>query len=853
VVSPIRTPDQRLRVFVSSTLGELAAERAAVREAIERLRLTPVMFELGARPHPPRALYRAYLDQSDVFVGVYWQRYGWVAPGQAVSGLEDEYRLAGDRPRLLYLKQPAPERDDRLATLIGGFQADDRASYKQFSSIEELALLVENDLALLLSERFEAAGAAQVDRRARLAVGDVPVPLTDIVGRDADVAVVAAALEDGARLVTVTGAGGIGKTRLAIEVSHRVAGTFSDGVVFVPLASITDVGGALQAIVERVDTRSEAATPLDTLAFHLRDRQVLLVLDNVEQIDGMGVALVELLERTPGPQGLVVTRQALRVRGETELPLGPLAEESAVQLFVDRARAVSRNFELTEANAANITAIVQHLDGLPLAIELAAARIRVLSAGSLADRLRSSIDVLSASSGDRPERQRTMRATLDWSFDLLTEREQVLFAALGVFAGGWTVEAANSVGTEAGEAEVLDVLASLVDKSLVLADHDETRTEPRFRMLEPVRAYASERLDARGETAVVQRRHLDWCRTLAAQAQPHLCGPGQRDWVARIAADRANVARAVASAFALDDPAAVVELAWELVVFYFVCDAVDEPDSWLRRVHDARAPLDEVVEAKLRSLLALTRIHHGDYDNVHESLLGPLAVFRAQHMSFEAAVALHQLGFVRYHLDHDVDAAVAVLQESSSLFSSIHHDWGVSLAEAMLGSVFAATGDLTGAELCQRRALEHARRIDSDQQIAQALGQLALVRLLQERYDDALDLLLESAPLLDRGHYRTDAANALDALAVIAYDRAAVPVAADALAVAAAERARLAVQPWPTLQPFIDRIHQWVRQSLGDDDFATNEERAASRDVFDTLGDTLEQLRARGAPAHFQR
>jgi predicted ATPase len=844
--SPIKTPDQRLRVFVSSTLGELAPERAAARAAIERLRLTPVMFELGARPHPPRELYRAYLDQSHVFLGIYWQRYGWVAPGEAVSGLEDEYRLAGDRPRLLYLKEPAPDREDRLAGLLADLQADDRASYKRFSRPDELTSLVEDDLALLLSERFEAAGRGGTEgRTGRAATGHVPLPLTETVGRDAAVDAVAAALAGGSRLVTLTGAGGIGKTRLAVEVARRVAGDFPDGVVFVPLASVTDRERAVRAIVEGVDTRAEAASPLDALAFHLHDRRLLLVLDNVEQIEGIGPAVVEVIERAPGPRVLLTSRRALRVRGETELPVGGLEGEPARRLFVDRARAVSGRFALTEANAGEVAEIVRRLDGLPLAIELAAARMRVLSPGALLERLRSSLDALGASAGDHPERQRTLRATLDWSYDLLTEPERALLARLAVFAGGWTIEAADAVCAGPDGADVLEPLASLLDKSLVIADRGEagTEPEPRFRMLETVRTYAGERLEARGETGILRRRHLDWCRDLAERAQPHLCGPGQRDWVDRMTAERANVARAVTSALALHDHAAVVELAWDLVVFYFLGDAVDEPDSWLRRVRDAGPPLDEVTEARLRSLLALTRIHHGDYGGVHGALLGPLAVFRARGMTFETAVALHQLGFVRYHVDHDTAAAVAALAESSALFGSLGHDWGVSRAEAMLGSVLAATGDLDGAERCQRRALDHARRIDSDQQIAQALGQLALVRLLQERYDDALDLVAAAAPILDRGRYGTDAANALDALAVVAHARAAVPVAATAIAAAAAERARLGVQPWPTLQPVTGRVRGWVPGSPGAGAFPAAGGRTAGRYVFETLRATLEDLR----------
>jgi len=216
----IRTPDQRLRVFVSSTLAELAEERAAVREAIERLQLTPVLFELGARPHPPRDLYRAYLEQSQIFVGIYWQRYGWVAPDETVSGLEDEYRLSVGMPRLLYVKAPAPDREARLAELLGRIQSDDTASYKPFQTPEELARLVSADLALLLSERFMSPATLS---EAHPSVSDrphhnLPVQLSSLVGREAELATVKRALAN-SRLVTLTGVGGAGKSRLALQVA----------------------------------------------------------------------------------------------------------------------------------------------------------------------------------------------------------------------------------------------------------------------------------------------------------------------------------------------------------------------------------------------------------------------------------------------------------------------------------------------------------------------------------------------------------------------------------------------------------------------------------------------------------
>ena len=280
----IQTPDRRLRVFVSSTLGELAVERQAVARAIRALRLTPVMFEAGARPHPPRELYHAYLAQSDVFIGIYWQRYGQVSAGMEVSGLEEEFLLSGTEglPRLLYVKAPAPDREPRLTDLLARIREE--ASYRRFSTPAELGRLVRDDLAALLSERFAVGSAASP---APSAAGSRPLPVgtTSLVGREQAIDEVAGLLgRPEVRLVTLTGPGGVGKTRLALAVGDRLRDRFDDAV-FVPLETATRREQVLAGIARAVGAGLAGTdSPLQVLAEQLGGSRWLLILDNLEQV-----------------------------------------------------------------------------------------------------------------------------------------------------------------------------------------------------------------------------------------------------------------------------------------------------------------------------------------------------------------------------------------------------------------------------------------------------------------------------------------------------------------------------------------------------------------------------------------
>ena len=619
--APILTPDQRLRVFISSTLGELAPERDAVEAAVRTLRLTPVRFELGARAHGPADVYRSYLEQSDVFVGIYWESYGWVGPSTTISGIEDELERSRGRPQLIYVKEPAPERDADLERLLDRVRGDALVSYRKFGAPGELSELVLDDLAVLLTERFHGRAEARalpeglvtfvfvdmegstriaqelagsypeivanfqstlarivegcggividtegdgafcvfpvVDHATRAAVAfqhaldeaewpdgavvrarvgihtgeaqrtannyvglevhraarigaaanggqilvsrssakllgqhsfdgwqladlgsfalkgldraeellqlnvpglpseiqaprargmrsvHLPTHLTGLLGRETEIAAAAELMErHDIRLVTLTGPGGIGKTRLGVASAARAADAYPDGVYFVPLADTRSTEQVVSAIASALGSRSEGSRALmATIEDRLSSGRALLVLDNFEQVVEARTVVAQLLESCPGLDLFVTSRTPLRLRGETEFTVPPLPEPDAVRLFVERAAGTRPGWTPTDDDAAAVLEICRRLDGLPLAIELAAARLRVLDPRSLLERLIGKLDVVGGSVPDLPERQRTLTATIEWSYDLLDEEERTLLARLAVFSGGWTVEA----------------------------------------------------------------------------------------------------------------------------------------------------------------------------------------------------------------------------------------------------------------------------------------------------------------------------------------------------------------------------------------------------------------------------
>jgi predicted ATPase len=739
----IRTPDRRLRVFVSSTLSELADERRAVSRAISALRLTPVMFEVGARPHPPQELYRAYLAQSDVFVGLYWQQYGWVGPGMEISGLEDEFQRSRALPRLLYVKAPAPDREPRLTELLARIEAEALASYRHFRTPGELGRLVRDDLAMLLSERFAVARPSAAAPPSPQGPRPLPVDATSLVGREEAIAEVAGLVEGpGVRLVTLTGLGGIGKTRLAVAVGERLVDRFGAGAAFVPLAAVTDPGLVLAGVARAVGAElAGAASPLEALAEYFGGDRWLLILDNLEQVVDAAGDLDALLARCPGVVILATSRTVLGLRAEREYPVPPLAlpadpagapvgdlaASPAVVLFVDRARAVRPGFTLTPGNAPAVAEICRRLEGLPLAIELAAARTRLLDPDALLARLARSLDALGTGAVDLPERQRTLRATVEWSVGLLDDAERSLLEIAAVFVDGWTVEAVAQVAG-LDEDRALDLTEALARHSLLYLD--PAGDGPRPRMLETIRAYVAERLAARPDAAEVERRHAGYYRALTGQAERPLRSAGDREWLERLEAEEGNLAAAVRWYLA-HDTGPLPHMFRALWLFWFLRDHLSEALSWVSQLlptagafevqaraelgwtaaatgaevgddevtlaaRERLAPLldgieDPYLHAVSQLVMAWTSGIGDDFEGALRGALVSLELLRGQDEPFWTALAVYTAGLVEMTISR-YDDALPHLTEMRDLAERLDNPWLAAVSRVYLGTLAVAQG-----------------------------------------------------------------------------------------------------------------------------------------------------------------
>jgi predicted ATPase/transcriptional regulator with XRE-family HTH domain len=494
------------------------------------------------------------------------------------------------RARAGLTQEQVAERAGVSAKAIGALERGDR-QHPYPHTVRALAA------ALGLSPQESAAlQSAVAPRGRRFALPTAPSPL---IGRDDETrAVVGLLASGGTRLLTLTGPGGVGKTRLALAAAPELTPHFPDGVAFVPLARLRDPGVLLDTIASGLDLHESGAQPVaEVLSGYLHSRRVLLVLDNFEHLMAAAPEVAGLLATAPRVAVLTTSRAVLRVRGEQVFPVLPLPPNMAAELFSRRAAQTGPGPAAeTETETEAVTEICRRLDGLPLAIELAAARTRVLPPAALLARLGQTLSVLTGGPRDLPDRQQTLRQTVAWSYDLLNQAEQALFRRLASFAGGWTLDAAAAVAG-LGEATALELHTALLDSSLIICDTAEG--EPRFELLETIRAYAAERLEADGEADAARDRHAAYYRDLAVAAGKDLYGPRQADLLDRLQLEQDNLRAAMARLLEtgrLDDVASMCFALW---LFWWIRGHLREGQHWTEETLARQGSLSASSQARL--------------------------------------------------------------------------------------------------------------------------------------------------------------------------------------------------------------------------------------------------------------
>ena len=610
---------------------------------------------------------------------------------------------------------------------------------------------------------------------------NIPAQLTTFIGRTEELAEVERLLETN-RLVTLTGPGGSGKTRLALEVASRTLPRYKDGAFFVDLSSVTDPALVASSLAAELGVQEAAGRPiLDVVRDHLRDRELLLVVDNLEQILEAASVLEDLLTAASRLRVLATSRVVLSLRGEQEYPVPPLRPPEverlpdlstlrridAVRLFTERAAAVSPSFRLTEANAPAVAEITARLDGLPLAIELAAARTKVLSPEQMLPRLDRRLAVLTAGPRTLPERQRTLRGAIAWSHDLLEDAERTLFARLAAFAGGWTLDAAEAVADPASLGlDGLDALASLVDRSLIR--RTDPNGEPRFAMLETIREFAWEQLERSGEAEDVRRRHAEHFLDLVVAAEPHLTGEDQGRWLDRCEVEHANIRAALRWAIDAGEAERAQEAAGALWRFWQQRGHLDEGRRWFEEVL-AMPSGGGPTAARAKALTGAGGIAwwQMDRDTSRVCYEEALAIERRLEDPARIAEALYNHGFV-VAAREGVEAAAIIFDEALGLFRRADDRAGVAKTLTMLVIRDAEAGNWEAVIRAIEEASRIMRELGDRYQLANALVWLAVAYARSGRPGDGRDAALESLDLFREAENPTGIALALQCLSFLA-------------------------------------------------------------------------------------
>jgi predicted ATPase/class 3 adenylate cyclase/Tfp pilus assembly protein PilF len=652
---------------------------------------------------------------------------------------------------------------------------------------------------------------------------NLPVQLTSFIGREREMADVKRSLAT-TRLLTLTGPGGTGKTRLALQVAADLLGEYPDGVWLVELAALVEPALVPQAVASALGVREEPGRTLtETLADSLRPKQLLLVLDNCEHLVAASATLAHaLLRACPQLQFLTTSREALGITGETVFrvpslslpdpqrlsPVEDLSQYEAVRLFIDRSLMSQPRFAVTNENAPAVAQVCYRLDGIPLAIELAAARVKVLSVEQIAARLDDRFRLLTGGSRTALPRQQTLRASIDWSYDLLSEAERRLLRRLSVFAGGWTLGAAEAIcaGDGIDAYEILDLLTQLVAKSLVSVDEQEA--EARYRLLETIRQYGAEQLRGSGEEAALRGRHRDWYLALAEEAEPELVGPAQGEWLDRLEGEHANLRAALGWSVEHGEAEAGLRLGGALGRFWGVRGYLTEGRERLTELlalagglgrtevrskalhaagvlaqvqgdyRAARALYEECLvlhrelgntggTASSLNNLGQVAFHQGDYATARSLYEQALAIRRDLGDKRGIASSLNNLGGVAQE-QGDFAAARALYEECLLMARELGDRWGTAVSLNNLGKVAEYQGDYSAARSLYEECLVIERELGDRQGTAYSINNLGNVALYQGDYESASALYGEGLATLRELGDRQGIANSLGFLGLLA-------------------------------------------------------------------------------------
>jgi predicted ATPase len=839
-MTAIRTPDQRLRIFVSSTMKELASARVAARSAIERLRLIPVLFELGARPYPPRDLYLAYLRQSDVFIGIYGQQYGWIAPDQEVSGLEDEYLNAGGMPKLVYVQSPAPDRDPRLKEMLSRIQSDG-LSYRGFATSEELSTLIADDLAVLLSERFDLGDEPkEIERPGR----PLPSPASRFIGREGEKSLVRDLLTAGdARLVTLVGPGGIGKTRLALEVGSGLEDKF-DAVVMVALEEVSSADLVVSSIASSLGVPESPGQPLlDLVTNYLHPRKMLLIVDNFEHVVAAAGVLGQLITQTDQVMLLVTSRERLRLSGERvvevpsmEIPgavedVDVLRNADSVELFIDRARATGSDLHLDHDQLGTIAEICRRLDGIPLAIELAASRTKVVGSEELLRRLDRRLSFLTGGPRDLPPRQQTLRSTIAWSQDLLDKSEGRLFARLGVFAAGFSLEAAETVCADDAAPAVLDGIASLVDKSLVRTE-DPLHGQPRFTMLQVIRDFALEQLDALGETERLRRAHADYYLGVIIAAEPMLRrDPGPV--VEQYRADLPNIRAALRWSLEANEGGRVARMAVAMWPFLWIAGLLSESVEVVQQALVDETALSAAERADAHLGLGMLAFGQGDYERAAPALETAIELYSELGDARHVATASVPLGVIQ--AVWDPNGGEGLLARAADTFRELDDQWGLAFASLNLGGALLLHHRYTEAIPHLEESLQHARVVKAEVFLSNALINLGWVHHWLGDVEAARQRLREAVKHAAVPDNRESLGRALEALSAVWVTGGDPELAATLFGAADGIRRSIGAGIWMTDRASHDQTAAELQTMLGNTAYAAAVDRGRNLTIDQVL------------------